>query len=152
MKLLRVLETRSFERVGGVEAITTKARLISATNRNLMELVKEGTFREDLFYRLDVVNIKLPALRERAEDIPVLVEKFIAEFSGDNEKKITGISDAAMEILQNIHGRVISANCATALNAWSYYVPAKLWIQITCRKMSVQTKTEAKKIQKTLWT
>ena len=100
VKLLRVLETRSFERVGGVEAITTKARLISATNRNLMELVKEGTFREDLFYRLDVVNIKLPALRERAEDIPVLVEKFIAEFSGDNEKKITGISDAAMEILQ----------------------------------------------------
>lgn len=100
VKLLRVLETRSFERVGGVEAITTKTRLISATNRNLLELVKEGSFREDLFYRLDVVNIKLPALRERTEDIPVLVDKFINEFAGDNEKTIKGISDAAMEILQ----------------------------------------------------
>ena len=100
VKLLRVLETRSFERVGGVEAITTKARLISATNRDLLELVKEGSFREDLFYRLDVVNIKLPALRERAEDIPILVEKFITEFAKDNEKEIKGISDAAMEIIQ----------------------------------------------------
>ena len=100
VKLLRVLETRSFERVGGVESLTTKARLISATNRDLMEQVKEGNFREDLFYRLDVVNIKLPALRERAEDIPVLVEKFIAEFARDNEKEIKGISDAAMKIIQ----------------------------------------------------
>ncbi|MCK4982218.1 MAG: sigma-54-dependent Fis family transcriptional regulator, partial [Victivallaceae bacterium] len=101
VKLLRVLETRSFERVGGVEAINTKARLISATNRDLMEMVKEGSFREDLFYRLDVVNIKLPPLRERGEDIPVLVEKFIAEFAKDNDKEIKGISDAAMEIIQN---------------------------------------------------
>jgi two-component system response regulator AtoC len=100
VKLLRVLETRSFERVGGMEAITTKARLISATNRDLMELVKEGKFREDLFDRLDVVNIKLPALRERAEDIPILVEKFIAEFVRDNEKEIKGISDTAMEAIQ----------------------------------------------------
>ena len=95
VKLLRVLETRSFERVGGVEAINTKARLISATNRDLMEMVKEGSFREDLFYRLDVVNIKLPPLRERREDIPVLVEKFIAEFAKDNNKEIKGISDDA---------------------------------------------------------
>ena len=101
VKLLRVLETRSFERVGGVESITTKARLISATNRDLMEMVKEGSFREDLFYRLDVVNIKLPPLRERAEDIPMLVEKFIVEFAKDNEKKINSISDEAMKILQD---------------------------------------------------
>jgi two-component system, NtrC family, response regulator AtoC len=101
VKLLRVLETRSFERVGGVESINTKARLISATNRDLMQMVKEGSFREDLFYRLDVVNIKLPPLRERSEDIPVLVEKFIAEFAKDNDKEIKGISDAAMEIIQN---------------------------------------------------
>jgi two-component system, NtrC family, response regulator AtoC len=100
VKLLRVLETRSFERVGGVESITTKARLISATNRDLMEMVKEGSFREDLFYRLDVVNIKLPALRERAEDIPVFVQKFISEFAKDNEKEITGISTDAMKIIQ----------------------------------------------------
>ncbi len=100
VKLLRVLETRSFERVGGVESITTKARLISATNRNLKEQVKEGNFREDLFYRLDVVNIKLPALRERTEDIPVLIEKFIAEFAKDNDKKINGVTSSAMDILQ----------------------------------------------------
>jgi DNA-binding NtrC family response regulator len=101
VKLLRVLETRSFERVGGVESITTRARLISATNRDLKEMVKEGKFREDLFYRLDVVNIKLPPLRERLEDIPVLVDKFIEEFAEDNDKTIKGISDAAMEMIRN---------------------------------------------------
>jgi len=100
VKLLRVLETRSFERVGGVESISTKARLISATNRDLLEMVEEGSFREDLFYRLDVVNIKLPPLRERIEDIPLLVEKFITEYADDNNKEIKGISDAAMQILQ----------------------------------------------------
>ena len=99
VKLLRVLETRSFERVGGMEPITTKARLISATNRDLMEMVKEGTFREDLFYRLDVVNITLPPLRERREDIPILTKKFIGEFAQDNEKDISGISEDAMELL-----------------------------------------------------
>ncbi|MFA6716330.1 MAG: sigma-54 dependent transcriptional regulator [Victivallaceae bacterium] len=101
VKLLRVLETRSFERVGGVEPITTRARLISATNRDLKEMVKEGKFREDLFYRLDVVNIKLPPLRERREDIPILVKQFISEFAGDNDKKIEGISEPAMEIIRN---------------------------------------------------
>lgn len=100
VKLLRVLETRSFERVGGTEAITTKARLISATNRDLMQMVRNGTFREDLFYRLDVVNIKLPPLRERLEDIPLLAGKFIGEFARDNDKEVNGISDAAMKMLQ----------------------------------------------------
>ena len=100
VKLLRVLESRSFERVGGVETITTKARLISATNRDLLEQLKEGKFREDLFYRLDVVNIELPPLRERIEDIPVLVEKFIAEFAKDNDKEIKGISDVALGIIE----------------------------------------------------
>jgi len=100
VKLLRVLETRSFERVGGVEPITTKARLISATNQDLTKMVKEGKFREDLFYRLDVVNINLPPLRERAEDIPILIETFIAEFADENKKEIKGISDAAMKIIQ----------------------------------------------------
>ncbi|MDD5697298.1 MAG: sigma-54 dependent transcriptional regulator [Victivallaceae bacterium] len=101
VKLLRVLETRSFERVGGVEPITTRARLISATNRDLIQMVREGTFREDLFYRLDVVNIKLPALSERREDIPALTEKFIAEFARDNDKKLDGISDAALDALKH---------------------------------------------------
>ncbi|MDD5727978.1 MAG: sigma-54 dependent transcriptional regulator [Victivallales bacterium] len=101
VKLLRVLETRSFERVGGVEPITTKARLISATNRDLMKMVKEGTFREDLFYRLDVVNIMLPPLRERREDIPVLTRKFITEFATENGKNISGISAVGMDALLN---------------------------------------------------
>ena len=100
VKLLRVLESRLFERVGGVETISTKARIISATNRDLMKMVKEGSFREDLFYRLDVININLPPLRDRSEDIPVLVEKFIAEFAAENNKEIKGISDAAIEIIQ----------------------------------------------------
>ena len=101
VKLLRVLETRTFERVGGIEAINTKARIISATNKDLLQMVKEGSFREDLFYRLDVVNIKLPPLRERVEDIPILAAKFIAEFTKDNDKEVKGISDAAMKIIQN---------------------------------------------------
>ncbi len=99
VKLLRVLETRTFERVGGVESIQSDARLISATNRDLKEMVEHHEFREDLFYRLDVVNIVMPPLRERQEDIPVLVKSFIDEFARENGKDIHGISDEALDTL-----------------------------------------------------
>jgi len=96
VKLLRILQERSFRRVGGTEDITTDTRVIAATNKDLSSLVKDGKFREDLFYRLNILNIKLPPLRERKEDIPILAEYFLKKFSNDFGKEISRISDAAM--------------------------------------------------------
>jgi len=99
VKLLRVLETRAFERVGGNATIQTDARLIAATNRDLKAMVERGEFREDLFFRLSVVNLRLPPLRERPEDIPLLVRRFIDEFARENRREITGISAEALALL-----------------------------------------------------
>lgn len=99
VKLLRVLETRAFERLGGTEPIHSGARLIAATNRNLRQMVKEGKFREDLFYRLDVVSIELPPLRERPEDIPVLVRRFLDIFAEENGRGRMEIAPDALEML-----------------------------------------------------
>lgn len=99
VKLLRVLETRTFERVGGVEQISTSARIVAATNRDLRKMVEEGTFREDLFYRLFVVAIHLPSLKQRPEDIPIMVQAFVKEFAADSGKNVTSISDDALNIL-----------------------------------------------------
>lgn len=81
-KLLRVIQEREFRRVGGTEALKADVRLVAASNRDLEEQVREGTFREDLFYRLNVVQIRMPSLRERTEDIPLLVESFIRKYAG----------------------------------------------------------------------
>lgn len=99
VKLLRVIESRSFERVGGTEQIKTDARLIAATNRDLRKMVTEGTFREDLFYRLSVVNLQLPPLRERREEIPALANGFLKEFATENNRNITGFTPEAMNVL-----------------------------------------------------
>ena len=99
VKLLRVLESRSFERVGGSRTINVDVRLVAATNRNLKEMVQQGTFREDLYYRLNVINIDLPALRERAEDIPLLVDYYLSVYNKENAKDISGYSDAVMRTL-----------------------------------------------------
>lgn len=103
VKILRVIEQRNFERVGGRETLETDARLIAATNKDLEEMVREGTFREDLFYRLNVVTIQLPPLRERREDIPLLVRKFLAEFNKENQKEIEGLTTDAMAALMDYH-------------------------------------------------
>ncbi|MBS1370268.1 MAG: sigma-54-dependent Fis family transcriptional regulator [Lentisphaeria bacterium] len=99
VKLLRVLENRSFERVGGTETIKVDVRLISATNRDLRQMVTENKFREDLFYRLSVVNITLPPLRDRRAEIPQLVARFAAEFARENNRPVTGISPEALRAL-----------------------------------------------------
>ncbi len=103
VKLLRVLQEQEFERVGGVKTIKVDVRILSATNVNLDERVKEGKFREDLYYRLKVITIHLPPLRERKEDIPLLVHAFIKEASQANRKEIKGITSRALTVLMNYH-------------------------------------------------
>lgn len=100
VKLLRVLENRTFERVGGKETLPVRARLVAATNRNLAAMVEEGTFREDLFYRLNVVTIDIPPLRKRKEDIPALLEHFLKKSNAENGKSIVGFAPEAMEVLK----------------------------------------------------
>jgi transcriptional regulator with PAS, ATPase and Fis domain len=102
-KLLRVLEQREFLRVGGEKAIRVDVRIVAATNRNLRGLVATGEFRKDLYYRLNVLHIELPPLRERREDIPLLVHGFIREVSRQNERPFQGITDEAMQILCQHH-------------------------------------------------
>lgn len=100
VKLLRVLESRSFERLGGTETISTDIRIVAACNRNLLEEVRAGRFRLDLYYRLNVVDIHTPALSERTSDIPLLAERFLKEFSRRNGGRVTGITPEAVEILK----------------------------------------------------
>jgi two-component system response regulator AtoC len=99
VKLLRVLQESEFERVGGIKTLRVDVRVIAATNRDLVREVSQGTFREELFYRLNVVPIALPPLRERPQDIPLLVQHFIARFNERLRKSINGFSPDAMELL-----------------------------------------------------
>jgi DNA-binding NtrC family response regulator len=98
-KLLRFLQEREFERVGGTKTIHVDLRVIAATNRDLDAALKEGRFREDLYYRLNVIPLALPPLRERKEDIPILAEHFLHRFSLETKKSFTGITSQAMEML-----------------------------------------------------
>jgi DNA-binding NtrC family response regulator len=100
-KLLRFLQEKEFERVGSTKPIQVDVRIIAATNRKLLELVKEGRFRDDLYYRLNVVPIALPALRERKEDIPALVDYFVQRFSKETKKNFTAATPEAMAKLMS---------------------------------------------------
>jgi DNA-binding NtrC family response regulator len=97
--LLRVLQDHRFERVGGEETLEVDVRVIAATNKNLMEEMKKGTFREDLYYRLNVIPIFVPPLRERRDDVPLLASHFLQKFSHEKGKEVTSISPEVMEIL-----------------------------------------------------
>jgi len=99
VKLLRVLEEKTIKRVGGNQEIKVDVRIIAATNRDLKKAVAEGNFREDLFYRLDVIPIEIPPLRERREDIPLLVEHFVSKYSRLLGRDIKGVSEEAMQML-----------------------------------------------------
>ncbi|MBR0154489.1 MAG: sigma-54-dependent Fis family transcriptional regulator [Treponema sp.] len=101
IKILRVLQEKAFERVGGTETISVDVRIIAATNRNLEEEVKKGNFREDLYYRLNVIHIHVPPLRDRKDDIPLLIAHFLEEFSRENAKDIKSIDARAKSAMYN---------------------------------------------------
>ena len=101
VKLLRFLGERTFERVGSNKTLTADVRLVAATNKNLEELVKAGKFREDLFFRLRVMEINLPPLRERGGDIPLLAQNFLREFAGENKKPVNDFTADALQLLLN---------------------------------------------------
>jgi DNA-binding NtrC family response regulator len=123
VKLLRVLQEREFERLGATKTLKVDIRMIAATNRDLRAALEEGTFREDLYYRLNVVPIDIPPLREHKEDIPDLVNHFLARFAADSEKEIVGITPAALDALMeyqwpgNIRQLENSVERAVALSA-----------------------------------
>jgi two-component system, NtrC family, response regulator PilR len=100
VKLLRVLQERKFRRLGGTDEVEANIRVIAATNRDLSKMVAEGIFREDLFYRINVIPVKLPPLRERPDDIPALAEHFVAKYASLMKKDLQGISGAAMACLR----------------------------------------------------
>ena len=103
IRLLRVLQEKEFERVGGTETIKTDARIITATNRDLEEMVEQGQFRQDLYYRLNVFPIRIPALRERKTDIPLLADFFVGKYSKIHHKDIKRISTPAIDMLMAYH-------------------------------------------------
>jgi DNA-binding NtrC family response regulator len=117
VKLLRALQERSFERVGGVNAVNVDVRIIAATNKNLHEMVQQGTFREDLYYRLDVVSIKTPALREHIQDVSLLISFFIEEL---NQKEERDVIDIDPEILQILNGYAWPGNVRELFHVIEY--------------------------------
>jgi putative PEP-CTERM system response regulator len=100
-KILRFLEEKEFNRVGGSKTIKVDVRLITATNKELTQLLKKGSFREDLYYRINVVPIVIPPLRERKEDIPLLIDHFVRKFNEENNKSVKGVSKEALELMMN---------------------------------------------------
>ena len=98
-KLLRVLQEREFERVGSGTPIKVDVRIVATTNRNLQEQIEKGVFREDLYYRLNVIPMQLSSMRERKEDIPRLIAHFLEKYNRENDKTISGVSEKAMELL-----------------------------------------------------
>lgn len=99
-KLLRVLQEQTFERVGGHQSLLFRARIVAATNKNLAEAIGQRTFREDLLYRLNTIHVALPPLRERREDIPLLIQHFLTTFNQRYQKEILGLSPTTLNTLQ----------------------------------------------------
>jgi two-component system response regulator PilR (NtrC family) len=132
VKLLRVLQERKFRRLGGTEEVEADIRIIAATNRDLSKMVAEGKFREDLFYRINVIPLKLPPLRDRRDDIPALAGHFVAKFAQQMDKAITGISGDAMRLLQrhcwpgNVRELENAMERAVALEASATILPESL--------------------------
>lgn len=151
VKLLRALQEKVIRRVGAVDDTKIDARIIAATNRNLHEMVEDGTFRQDLFYRLNVIYLKAPPLRDRKEDIPILANHFLKKYNERLNKAIGGISDEAMAIiknysypgnvreLENIIERTVALegeppSCQKVCHLWSIQVLVESWLPVTKSK------------------
>jgi two-component system, NtrC family, response regulator AtoC len=138
-KLLRVLQENEIRRVGGQKWIKVDVRIIAATNKNLVEKVKQGTFRQDLFYRVNVVTIHLPALRQRTEDIPALAYHFLRRYSQEHGKPVVGISEDAMTLLRiytwpgNIRELENTIERAVALSNQAMLTPEDLPVEVRDR-------------------
>ena len=139
-KILRAIEERKVERVGGSTPIPVDIRIITSTNRNLLDHVKKGLFRSDLYYRLNEVHLHLPPLRKRKADIPLLVKEFIQDFNKQYSKKIAGISDATAEFLNrhdwpgNVRELLHVVKCAALLvegdTIWMEHIPMDSQVRI----------------------
>jgi transcriptional regulator with PAS, ATPase and Fis domain len=135
-KLLRVLQEHEFERVGGTKPIRVDIRVIAATNRNLEDAVKNSRFREDLYYRLNVVRLRLPPLRERPEDVPALAAHFLRKYCAETGKAIEGISAEAMSLLRshrwpgNVRELENAIERAVVLGSGAEISPADLGLRI----------------------
>jgi DNA-binding NtrC family response regulator len=138
-KLLRVLQEHEVRRVGGKDWAKVDVRVVAATNQNLGELVRKGAFRQDLYYRLNVVAIHLPPLRERVEDIPVLVRYFLDRYSQESEKSVTAVADKTMELLcayswpGNIRELENTIEQAVALSSQQILTPEELPLEVRDR-------------------
>ena len=136
-KILRFLEEKEFNRVGGSKTIKVDVRLITATNRDLNQLLKKGVFREDLYYRINVVPIIIPPLRERKEDIPILLDHFVKKYNEESNKRVKGVSKEALELMMNYEwpGNVRelenSIERVIALTSNEYIQPDELPIPLT---------------------
>lgn len=160
VKLLRVLQDREFKRVGGTEDIRVDVRIISATNKDLEEAVREKQFREDLFYRLNVIQIKIPSLRDRKEDIPLLANHFLEKYSEELGKPITQISPEALQILiqydypgnvrelQNIIERAVALETSRELTAQNLRSYIEEQLQYKRRPIDLEIPTEGVDLEK----
>lgn len=137
VKLLRAIQEQTFERVGGLKTIKVDVRLITATNRNLFQDVKEGRFREDLFYRLNVVALTAPPLRERREDIPILAQRFLEHFAEKNHRRIKGFTPQALDRLRrhpwpgNVRELMNAVERGVVLSRGDYLEEAELSLSTT---------------------
>ncbi|HOJ60939.1 MAG TPA: sigma 54-interacting transcriptional regulator [bacterium] len=156
-RLLRVLEEGVTERIGGGEPIPLDVRIITASNENLYNQVKEGTFRQDLYYRLKEVNLDLPPLRERKEDIPPLVDYFIKQYNKQYHKSIEGISDAALQFLLrhdwpgNVRELHHVVKCAVLMNdaqdtIWLEHIPLDIHLAESSRSKEDKAETKAEEL------
>jgi two-component system response regulator AtoC len=137
IKLLRFLGERTFERVGSNKTLMADLRLIAATNKNLEQLVKQGAFREDLFFRLRVVEIRLPALRDRPEDVPLLAQNFLREFARENNKSVNAFTPDALDLLQRYSW---PGNVRELRTAIEHAVVLSRTDKITARDLPVQVR------------
>jgi two-component system response regulator PilR (NtrC family) len=139
VKLLRVLQDRRFRRLGGTEEVQADIRVIAATNQDLQKMVAENRFREDLYYRINVIHLHLPALRERREDVPLLAEHFLNKFSEGIEKPVRSISHEALDVLTahdwpgNVRELENAIERAVALEQTPVVLPESLPAQVRAR-------------------